>query len=316
MTDSGHGTTDRLPDFLVIGAQKCGTTTLYQDLCSHPAIALADKESSILLGSDHRNRDQELTKLQLRSRYDRVLPRRPAGGLLGEVATPYAMLPEHPAVVANARRALPNAKIIYIVREPVSRVISHHHHDFSLGLAEPDINSAVRNHAALLNNSRYATQIAPWLRHYGPKNVLVLRFEDYVADRQTGASTIFNFLGVSQFRLPDPESVYNAADSKRVGMGALGRVARSKFYRSRVRPFVSASLRRHTSSRLLPKAPPRPDPPRAETVAYLVDTLWPEVDRLATLIGTRPWWDSETVLGRWQNHQQDQLHASQEGHCQ
>lgn len=293
----------RLPDFLVIGAQKCGTTTLYEDLRSHPCIRIADKESSVLIDGERPR--AELSAERLRRGYAAALPHRVPGGLLGEVATTYAMLPQYPAVVPNALRVLPHLKIIYIVREPVSRVISHHHHDFALGLTGPDINRAVHDHPVLLANTRYATQIKPWLEAYGPQAVLVLRFEDYVADRQTGMSNVLEFLGTSPFRLPDANTVHNAADAKRIRSGVLGRVALSKVYRSRFRSLIPEEIRRVVSQNMLPKAPPRPDPPRPETIEFIVEQLWPEVQQLARLQSTGPWWDRRDMLRSSEDHRRE-----------
>lgn len=289
-----------LPDFLVIGAQKCGTTTLFEDLRSHPGIGLADKESSVLLGSATASGDGiELPEEDLCASYARTLPRGASGCLLGEVATGYSMLPRYPNAISNAVRVLPNAKIIYIVREPVARVVSHHHHDFGYGLTGPDINTSVHTHEELLNNSRYATQIQPWLDAYGSDAVLVLKFEDYVADRQASSAKVFSFLGVHPSPLPDPQLVHNAGESKRVGVGLLGRVAHSELYRTHIRGQLPESMRRRLSGRLLPKAPPRPAPPSPETVQFVINELWPEVTRLAELLGTDPWWDRDDVAHRW-----------------
>lgn len=301
MRGRGDGDTDRLPDFLVIGAQKCGTTTLFEDLRSHPAIRLAEKESSILLGGRKtRNPDPNASVPDLRRRYSAALPRRAAGGVLGEVATTYTMLPENSGVVPNAASVVPDAKIIYIIREPVSRVVSHHHHDFALGLTGPDINTAVYDHPPLIDNTRYATQLKPWLGAYGHDSVLVLRFEDYVRNRQCGAASVFEFLGVPPFRLPDTAVIHNSAETKHVAVGPLGRLADSDIYRNRIRPLISGRMRRMMSGNLLPKAPPRPDPPSPDTVAYVIEQLQPEVDELADLLGTERWWDLAEVARLWQ----------------
>lgn len=300
---------ERLPDFLVIGAQKSGTTTLFEDLRSHPDIGIGEKESSVLIGTAPDSRG--LTRDELRRRYDSILPYRAPSRLLGEVATTYAMLPQHPWVINNATRVIPETKIVYVVREPVSRVVSHHHHDFGLGLTGPDINVAVYDHPPLLDNTRYGTQIEPWLDAYGSDSVLVLRFEDYVANRQVGASKVFEFLGVSAFQLPDSEVVYNAAGTKHVGVGALGWVASNNLYRSRVRPLVPESIRRQLAGMFLPKAPPRPGPPTPRTIAFLVRELWPEVIKLADLLRTDLWWDRDEVLRSWLGRDAPTGHSDQ-----
>lgn len=285
-----------LPDFIVVGAQKCGTTTLYEDLRKHSKIRIADKESSALLG-------ETTDEANLRQRYAEAFQNRPPSAtLIGEVATTYTMLPHHPEAAGNACQLVPNAKVIYIVREPVSRVISHHHHDFGLGLVGPDIDAAVRSHPPLLDNSRYATQIRPWFDAFGPSSVRVVRFEDYVADRATGAAELFEFLDLTSEDLGAIEVVHNAAESKRIAVGWRNSISQNEFYRRRIRPLISESMRGRLTSLILKRAPERPAPPSPQTVDYIVDQLWPEVDELARLLNTDPWWDRQQVVDGWHSH--------------
>ena len=133
----------RLPDLIVIGAQKCGTTTLWEDLRGHPRVHLGEKESRVLSGGP-------LDRAELVSRYARQFRGAKEGAVLGEVSTRYAMLPDDPDAPANARSVAPRAQIVYIVRDPLDRVVSHHHHDFGLGFVGPDIDEAVESYPSLL----------------------------------------------------------------------------------------------------------------------------------------------------------------------
>ncbi len=272
----------RLPDFIVIGAQKCGTTTLYEDLRSHPSIRMPDKESSGLLTASTARE------------YTRHFP--DGHGVVGEVATTYSMRPEVD-VVERAHELAPDARIVYIVREPLARTISHHHHDFALGLVGPDIGAAVREHAPLVQNSRYATQLRPWLDAYGGERVRVIRFEDYVRDRAGQCAQLCGFLGLAPHTF-DTGLVANAASDKVVATGAWARLSGSSAYRGWVRPLMSERVRRGLMSRVLPQAPPRPEPPTRGTLDHLVATLQPEVEELAAQLGTQQWWDLEAEADR------------------
>jgi Sulfotransferase domain len=272
----------RLPDFLVIGAQKCGTTTLYEDLRSHPSIAMPEKESSGLLSARSAHE------------YARLFP--DGDGVVGEIATTYSMQPEVD-VVGRAHELVPEARIVYIVREPLARTISHHHHDFALGLVGPDIDVAVREHPPLVQNSRYATQLWPWLAAYGPERVRVIRFEDYVRDRVGECARLCRFLDLSPHTF-DATLVANAAGDKVVASGAWATLSASRPYRALVRPLMSERARRLLMARVLPKAPPRPEPPSRATVDHLVATLKPEVEELARQLSTERWWDLEAEADR------------------
>ena len=201
------------------------------------------------------------------------------------------MLPTHPGVAERAQRLNPDVRVVYIVREPVSRVISHHHHDLALRLCDPDVDVAVR-HPPLVDNTRYATQLRPWVEALGAERVLVVRFEDYVADREAGLASVQEFLGVRPVP-PSSAEVHNAHADRRVAVGTWDRVSSSTAYRSFVRPLLGERLRRALVRTVLPTGPARPDPPSPATVDHLVELLGPEVAALSALTGQAPLWDLE-----------------------
>jgi Sulfotransferase domain len=146
----------RLPDFLVIGAMKSGTTTFYHDLAGHPHVYLADKELGAL------TRDISAPQYAAHFKHARI------NQLCGDVSTGYSMLPDVTGVVERAARQLsPRAKILYLVREPVQRAISHHYHYISLrpdDRMEPDIDACVRKYSSLTDYGRYGEQLEHWTR--------------------------------------------------------------------------------------------------------------------------------------------------------
>ena len=112
-----------LPGFLVVGAMKAGTTSLYRDLPTNPSVFMPiDKEPNNLLSDDVRT-PQGLDD------YARHFQRAGADQLCGEASTAYTMLPRHTGVPERALEVLgPDCRIIYLVREPVARIVSHHQH--------------------------------------------------------------------------------------------------------------------------------------------------------------------------------------------
>ena len=282
------------PDFLVVGAQKSGTTTMWEDLRAHPDVEMSDKESNGLL-------DPAVTTPEGRRRYAAAFGAHRAGALRGEVCTTYTMLPVHTGVVERATALNPGLRVLYIVREPVSRVVSHHHHDLALRLCDPDIDVAIRSHPPLLDNTRYATQIRPWIGALGRERVLVVRFEDYVADRGAGIGLIHDFLGLPQRSLADT-AVHNASAGRRVAVGAWGSLSQSAAYRRLVRPLVPERVRRRLMGAVLPEGPERPAAPSAATLELIAAELSPEVQALSRLIGEPPFWDLEAVATARREH--------------
>lgn len=279
-----------MPSFLVVGAQKCGTTTLYEDLRSHPEIFLPDKESSGLIDLD----PDDTASVQ---KYARTFES--AGGMTtGEVSTLYSMWPKS-GIAESARKILGTIPIFYIVREPVSRVISHHHHEYSSGSMGPDIDVEVRKCPELIDNSRYASQIRPWIESFGVANVHIIRFEDYVANRQAGAASLFRLLGRSPWELPTVDKAFNTATDKFFATGHWRGLSRNAGYRRLLRPLISERTRRWVMRLVLPKAPDRPSPPSAHTVDEIVRSLRPEMMALARITECEAWWDLEAVSKRF-----------------
>lgn len=275
-----------MPNFLVIGAQKSGTTTLYEDLRSHPDILIPDKETSGLVGLD----PNDITAV---TQYADLFESE-GNRLVGEVSTEYTMAPRI-QVAKAAQELLGSAQVFYIVREPVSRVISHHHHEYASGLMGPDIDVELQKHPQLVYNSCYATQLIPWLDGFGRSKVHIIRFEDYMSDRDAGANSIFRRLGLEPWKLPTAEKAFNTSDNRFLATGLWRQLSRSGPYRRLVRPIVSESVRRRVMQTILPKPASRPDPPSERTIAHLIDVLRPEVAALSELTETEPWWDLDQL---------------------
>ena len=96
---------------------------------------------------------------------------RPAapGDLRGDCSTDYAKRTEHPGVPQKAKKLLgEDLKLIYMVRHPVDRLLSHHHHQCNVSGHQP-LDAALELWPELLDNSRYGFQIEAW-REFYPKH--------------------------------------------------------------------------------------------------------------------------------------------------
>lgn len=282
-----------LPDFLIIGAMKAGTTTLYRDLMTNPAFFFPyEKEKSNLL------RDDVLSQAGRRD-YERLFKRARPGQLCGIAPTRYTNLPDCPGV---PRRALavhgPGLRSIYIVREPIARTISHHYHEITAGTVQGSIDDVVRREPRFIDYSRYAMQVTPWIEAFGRGSVRIVRFEDYIADRRGTVTELCGFLGVPpRPELVDPDAAYNRSDAKPVPRGIAGGLRRNVLYRALLRPWLGADVKDRIRRALLPKAPPRPPPPRMDTVRFIVDQVHDDVERLQAIMGRHePVWDLDAVF--------------------
>ena len=282
----------RLPDFLIAGAMKAGTTTLFSDLDTHPEIYFPERKEPACLVDEATLSPGGCARYA--AHYRAAAPEQRCG----DASTSYTMLPIWPGVPARARRLLgPGLKVIYVVREPVARIISHHRHMLSAGETMADIDRSVRSDPRLLAFSRYAAQIGPWMDTLGPDAVQVVQFERFVRQRAATTAELTAFIGLDpRPELVNASVVRNKSDELRVATGAWYGVQRSRLYQSTLRGLLPAGLRRSLIQAVLPHAPARPRRPSASTVGYILDSLQGEVERLQRLIGAvAPLWDLAEV---------------------
>ncbi|GGL07950.1 sulfotransferase family protein [Mangrovihabitans endophyticus] len=180
-----------LPEFLIIGAQRCGTTSLYHYLSAHPDVRAATGKELQYFSLHHRR--------GLRW-YRAHFPVRPPHVRAFE-ASPYYLF--DPDVPARAAAALPQARFVALVRDPVERAYSHYLHARARGFeplsfadaldAEPDrMRRGLRREFSYVARGRYAEQLRRWHAHVGAERVLVVRTQELTADY----GRILDFLGL------------------------------------------------------------------------------------------------------------------------
>ncbi|MBN2906249.1 MAG: sulfotransferase [Rhodobacteraceae bacterium] len=228
-----------LPRFLIIGAMKAGTTSLYDMLRAVPGLYLPpEKEPGDLL-------HEAVETPSGRARYARKFAAAPTGSLCGEATTAYAKRPEHEGIASRARRVLgPDLRVIYMVRDPVARALSHHRHLVGLGQEKRPAEIALRTDPSYADFGRYSWQIDPWQTEFGQDQVLILSLERLAADPQGALDRACSFLGVA-----------GAAARATHGNASVGRRAtrvgtpahalmRAPLYQYRLKPLLPAPLHR------------------------------------------------------------------------
>ncbi len=288
---------------------KAGTTTLYRDLMDNPAVFMsAEKEPGNLMSD-------VVCAAEGRRDYAQQFRRAEPDQICGEATTGYTKLPDVTGVPRRARRVLgENLKVIYLVREPVSRIISQHHHERSSGRIGCGILEAVRTCPRYINYSRYAMQIKPWLEELGPDHVLIIRFETYVNDRRGAITAVSQFLGVEPTcHQIAADTVYNKSEGKPLPKGSLGRIRASFLYRSMVRPMLRPRAREMLRTFLLPKSPRARELPSDETVRYIIERVVEDAEQLRAIMNRdAPLWDFEELLRRYDPSPQLPGHAPRE----
>jgi len=161
-----------LVDFMLIGAQKSGTTSLSYQLAQHPQISFCKhKEPGYFSRSD----DWVVTLDQYHALYDYS-----PGKIYGEGSTNYTWLSKYPETASRLHEYNPNLKLIYIMRQPVERIISHYTHHLLRARTRYEKEKEVFEIPEYINHSRYALQIKPYLELFPKENILLMLFEEYI----------------------------------------------------------------------------------------------------------------------------------------
>jgi Sulfotransferase domain len=233
-----------LPDFVVIGGQRCGSTSLYTILGGHPQVMEAShKELHFFDMNWSRGTDFYRRSFPLRGHLQRRARRLGVRVVSGE-ASPYYLF--HPAVPERLATALPDARLIAILRDPVDRAYSQYqlsardgHESLSFEDAldaeadrlagveqrlatDPDFRSAAHRHQSYQARGMYLEQLERWWRHVPRERLLVLRSEDMFADTAAAYDRAVEFLGLE----PHPRSGFESRN--RVAYSSMPPAARAR----------------------------------------------------------------------------------------
>jgi hypothetical protein len=215
-----------LPDFIIIGAQKCATTSLYRYLSEHSDIApcLGEKEPDYF---------EKHHKYGLRW-YHSNFPEKDPSKQFFEASTNYIF---HPLVPERVSKLLPDVKLILLLRNPVERAYSHYHHQirtkcellsFEEAIAkEPERLAGTENEIiektqsfnynhrnfSYLERGLYCKQLKRWQQYFPKDQFSIHSTEDLIAQPQKTIDLINGFIGISHQKL-NTEKVYNQGKHK------------------------------------------------------------------------------------------------------
>lgn len=278
-------------DFVIVGAQKSGTTSLASQLALHPQVAFSrTKEPGYF-------NEQTEWRAGLGEYHNLFSPE--AGQLLGEASTMYTFYPESLDTHKRLHAYNPEMKIIYIMRHPVNRIVSHYAHNLVRGIEKNLPEVAVARDARYVNRSRYAAQIEPYIELFDRDQVLLLCFEDYIADNYGTLQQIAGFLEISEdgFASADTVEQHETIGRPYLKYQSVEKVAGSDAFQL-IRKLVPASIRQPIRHRFFSnKLESKP-----EFSAELRNALWrlveDDVDEIEILLG-RPIgaWIGETSGG-------------------
>lgn len=213
------------PNFLLIGASRCDTTSVARWLSAHPEVFVS-RRKEVFYFSHQRNYARGWSDYLKHFAGAEGFPAR------GEATTDYANTIKYPWVVDRIARDIPACRLIYMVRHPLRRIESQWQLVRSAGGFTGSLSEFVVNVPEALQMSRYATNYENYRKRFPPEQIKVVFFEDFALDPEAVARDVYRFLGVDAAISP-----------------AAVRRAENRSAAMRVRPAWSLRLRRHALSR-------------------------------------------------------------------
>lgn len=206
-----------MPRYFIVGAKRAGTTSLDEYLVDHPLVLRGLVAKGCRYYDVNYSRGpawfrRQLPPAVLVDRWERRLGRRP---VVGESSPYYAY---HPDAAARIAADVPDARIFFVIRDPVERAWSHHRYETARGFETLDFQAALEReqdrlatgdaaarafahrHFSYLGRSTYAPQVERLHRHFAPEQVLVVQGEELFTDPAGTMARSFAHLGLPPHR--------------------------------------------------------------------------------------------------------------------
>lgn len=181
-----------LPQFIVLGPRKTGSSWLHACLSEHPQICVPGRVKEIYFFDDHFDRGVGW--------YEAYFADCDPGLVVGEVSATYY---SHPLAPERIAAICPDAKLIANLRNPITRAWSMYLHRWRKGDTAAPLREAVRDCPEILSEGLYADQLRLWQARFGPEALAVCIYEDFTANRAERLADLYRFIGVDDRFEPD-----------------------------------------------------------------------------------------------------------------
>ncbi len=282
------------PDAFLIGAMKAGTTSLAGMLAQHPDICLSNpKEPHFLTANSGKGLDWYRSCF---SDPDKFCLDASTSYSIAPVPGPVTFKHEvdkYRDVQERLHQINPDARLIYMLREPVSRAYSHYNHNVRVGWEKRPFLAAVKEDSQYLSASDYVAQLDLYLQLFSRDKVLLLIFEDFKANPLEANRKVLRFLGLDdaiELNLDKPKNagfLYNGIGARVNQLGIMKPLSK----------IIPSSIKRWLGPMVSKKIPPISQTDRAWLSAYFEPrnvllaqktnldlSIW----RLADFSGNRP----------------------------
>jgi hypothetical protein len=217
------------PNFIVIGAARSGTTSLFQYLDPHPEVFMSQvKELNFFSNEKYWNKGFKWYESQFAGANQGTRA-------IGEASTSYTKAPFTKDVVKRIHDYNPDMKLIYVVRDPIDRYISHYMKRVQTGIETRNFSQTLENleSEACAWQGRYHYQIQKYLEWFPSNQLLVISMSSMKTTPEAVMEDVYNFLGLqTQGPISGLDAVHNATHrvvrKSKVGSRIL------KFYRQHI----------------------------------------------------------------------------------
>jgi len=206
-----------MPDFIIIGAQRCGTTSLYRCLSKHAYVTPALRKEIHFFDINYRN-GMTWYRAHFPSFWTKIFRQsRKSCFITGEASPYYVFHPHAPRRIASV---IPSVKLIVLLRNPIDRAYSHYHHAVRQGLEPLSFEDAIEKEEGRLSGEMekmlkdenyysyshqkysylsrgvYADQMKAWMTLFPDEQILTLNSEDFYTNPQVVVDRVFQFLNL------------------------------------------------------------------------------------------------------------------------
>ena len=278
-----------LPTFFIVGAAKAGTTSLYHRLDQHPQIQVSPIKEPHFFAAAENGIPSPPGRIESLEAYEQLFD--PSFEARGEASQSYTNFPRRNRIPERIEELVPDARFLYLVRDPIARTVSHYRHWIAAGKERRPLRDVLRDpyypYSYLTCHSLYARQLELYLRRFPEGQIMVIDQADLLADPQSTLRKVFAFLAVDEsnahsqieaerWRCRDRSEV-SPAQAQEVGSGGAPRGSRAP--RRRIRRYARRPL-----GRVL-RLPAKVSTLDAESRARLEALYADEVERLRALTG-------------------------------
>jgi hypothetical protein len=279
------------PNLFLVGAMKSGTTHLSELLGDHPSIYMSSPKEPchFVDGTALRKVWPHMWRLGYWRSIDRYLGLFAGAGdapVIGEASMVYSHLPICSGVAQRIVAFSPQARFIYIMRDPVERTISHYWHRVRWWGERRSMLAAIRSDPQYTDVSHYARQLKEYLRLVGPERIYTLTYEALLVNSANQMSRLYAWLNVDpsfrSARIGIPTNERPDVVEQARGLGLLDLVRHSPTY-VKMAPYIPRAVRR-LAARLAVRIVRPAEVPIAQVEAYLRAHQQPQTEELSALL--------------------------------